>query len=481
MARYLLMILISVITLNVFGQKASDVLENGNPIKKGKRIFLKYDLDEKKLKIDDVRKDQDVDFITIEDSIIYLSHKNAINVYIRPLNPLNLNFNSETSEIIDPINQAAETAFINIHDGLQKLIVNKDVNQSDSGKENNKIVNTNDIIECQGVNDLIVLINRINVELNKSQKEVINKIFTSLKNLTFEEEQSTIESLNKANAEIAKIEVHFNELDKLVDSLKSKVESVSCDPIFQFIIKYILDANYRDFKLSIEEQKKRLTNLNTSYKLVKEMQVKASKGGGTNQLKWCVPLGEVSTKDGKISISTISVKENGFKLSESNEIVKVESKELLKRTIRFRRFQRFVPEVSIGTAYTFFKYKTFGTTTDLNGNQIIAPPVENAIKNINITSMINFNYYAPNTQVHPLLQIGLGLNSEIPTLLAGAGLRFRVGQRRIAITGGIALTWVKELDKLKVGDQISGTDDIEKDLEYQFTTPKAYFGIQYNF
>jgi hypothetical protein len=56
------------------------------------------------------------------------------------------------------------------------------------------------------------------------------------------------------------------------------------------------------------------------------------------------------------------------------------------------------------------------------------------------------------------------------------------GIKRLAIAGGIAMTWVKELDKLSVGDKISGTDDIDKDFKYS-AAPKftPYIALQYNF
>ena len=102
--------------------------------------------------------------------------------------------------------------------------------------------------------------------------------------------------------------------------------------------------------------------------------------------------------------------------------------------------------------------------------------------------MVNFNYYMPNSPIHFLYQIGAGINSGIPTIITGFGIRSNInGIKRISISGGIALTWIKELDKLKVGDEVTGTSDIDKDLKFQFSwftkqyTPKSYIGLQYNF
>ena len=44
------------------------------------------------------------------------------------------------------------------------------------------------------------------------------------------------------------------------------------------------------------------------------------------------------------------------------------------------------------------------------------------------------------------------------------------------------MTWIKELEKLKVGDEVTGTAAIDQDLKSAFSwPPKAYIGLQYNF
>lgn len=71
----------------------------------------------------------------------------------------------------------------------------------------------------------------------------------------------------------------------------------------------------------------------------------------------------------------------------------------------------------------------------------------------------------------------------MPTLLTGFGVRSNInGIKRLAISGGVAMTWVKELDELKVGDKITGTDDIDKDYKFS-SAPKfsPYVTLQYNF
>lgn len=468
----------------IFAQKASDVLENGEPVKKGHRLFLKYDLTDKVLKVDAVKKDQDVDFTTLEDSIIFMVRKNGVNVFLRPLNPLNYTYNTETKVVIDPINQAAETALGDIIGTLDNVLKpTKSAPAVTAPGDKPKGTTAVAPVECKEYGELKKAMEKIQTKLSTSKKDDINKIFESLKAITFLDEKTTVAALTTSKDEIKIIEDHFKEVEGMISETQTKVKDYPCDNPDPFIAKFIFNSILKELTSKLDEQKKRLTNLNTAYKLVKDMQEKASTGGGTDELKWCIPLNEVASKEGKISIYTVTIKESGYKLSDSKEIVSIESKELTKRSLRIRKFQRFVPEVSVGTAFTFLKYNSYGTTSDSTGQQYVGTPTENTIKNLNITTMLNFNYYIPNSPLHPLYQLGVGINSGIPTILTGFGLRSNInGIKRFAIAGGIAMTWIKELDKLKVGDKITGTDDIDKDYKYS-SAPKftPYVALQYNF
>lgn len=463
-------------------QKASDVIENGIPVEKGHRLFLKYDIIEKVLKVDAVKKDQEVDFTTLEDSIIFLVRKNAINIYLRPLNPLNYNYNTEVKVVIDPINDAAANALDGIIDVLKTVTPTK-APPSATGDTKKKKATTEPPLKCLKFEALLTSIEKIQTKLSNPKKDEILKIFENLKGISFSDEQSTKDVLIEAKDKIKIIEDHFKEVDAFITETKTDVENYDCDYPEGFTAKYIFNSILKDLSTTMEEQKKRLINLQTAYKIVKEMQEKASNGGGTDELKWCIPLNEVASKEGKISIYTVTIKESGYKSSENKEIVSIESKELIKRTVRIRKFQRFVPEVSVGTVFTFFKYNSYGTISDSTGQQFVGSPTKNTVRNLNITTMINFNYYIPNSTIHPLYQIGVGINSGIPTVLTGFGFRSNInGIKRLSISAGVAMTWIKELDKLKVGDKITGTDDIDKDYKYSSApifTP--YLGLQYNF
>jgi len=463
-------------------QKASDVLENGIHLKTGQKLFLQFD--NKVLKFDAAKSLQDPanppDFTTLEDSTIFLVTKNGLNVYLRPFNPLNYSYNTENKVVIDPINEAAATALGSIIDVLGTVIPTKAAPPAAAGSKSKVIIPP---IKCEKFKTLQTKVELIQTKLTDSKKAKTVEIFKKLKILDFADEASTKAELVIIKASVTEIENHFKEVAALIEEAKTEVKNYDCDFPESFTAKYIFNAILKDLATTMEEQKKRLDNLQTTYNLVEKAQQTASIGGGENGLRWCYKLDEVPSKEGKISICTITIKESGYKLSDKEEIVSIESKDALKRTFRVRKFQRFVPEVSIGTAFTFLKYNSYGTTSDSTGQQFVGSPTENMVRNLNITTMLNFNYYIPNSPIHPLYQLGVGINSGIPTILTGFGLRSNInGIKRLTISGGIAMTWIKELDKLKVGDKISGTDDIDKDYKYS-SAPKftPYVALQYNF
>jgi hypothetical protein len=461
-------------------QKASDVLENGKHIKSRQKLILQFE--NGILKYDATKSFQDsknpLYLTSLEDSTIFLLSRSGLNIYLKPLNPLNFSYTSDVKEIIDPINESAATA-------LETIIKIFERPTPDNNKPTNKNDNAiQSFFDKTYLNDsLRKITSETQNKLKENQKEDIIKYFNILKSMDFSDDESTKKTLDASQIAITNINNHFKTVGKLIDSAKKVIENYNCDSDESFNSKFIFTLIIKDLTTTLEEQKKRLDNLQTCYNLVDKAYQSASKGGGENGLRWCYILPGISSKQGKINVNTITIKESGYLLSDKGEIVSREAKDTIKQTIRFRRFQRFVPEVSIGTAFTFFKYNSYGTTSDSTDQQYVSTPTEKTMSNLNITTMLNFNYYIPNSPIHPFYQLGLGINSNIPTILTGFGLRSNInGIKRLTISGGLAMSWLQELDKLKVGDKISGTADIEKDLKTGIA-PKfsRYIGIQYNF
>ncbi|MGN6647373.1 MAG: hypothetical protein ACTHJT_12680 [Cytophaga sp.] len=464
-----------------FAQTASDVLENGVHLKDGEKLFLLFETN--KLKFEAAKSIEDpanpVSFSEVlEDSMIFLENGGGVGVYIRPLNPLNYSCTTENKIIVDPVDESAAAALGSI------IKVLSNVNKS-GGRESfteDSSAEETDIEICEYYMNLKKLVVSIQTQLSDNQKNRINEIFKNLKNLTFIDETSTKDKLAIIKTDMDEVETHFIDISKLIDKGKTATENYACPYPETFMTQFMFNTIFKELTNTLNEQKKRLTNLQAAYNLVKSAQEKASIGGGVPGLRWCFKLESVPVKEGKISVYTVTIKENGLKLSEDGEIVNVETKEVLKTTFRTRRFSRFIPEASVGTAFTFLKYNSYGTTSDSTGQQYVGTPTANTLKNLNVTTMINWNYYIPNSPIHPLYQIGVGINSGMPTLFTGFGIRSNVGLKRLTISGGIAATWLQELNTLKVGDKVSGTDDINKDFKYSSSpTFTPYFGIQYNF
>lgn len=464
-------------------QKASDVLEDGIPVKANHSLIFQFDGSvlryDSKESFEDKTKPVKI-INSIKDSAIFLVHDNSIGIYMRPLNPLSFSVTSETKTIDDPIDAAAAKAMGSIIDILSSTTAAKSAPAGGAPG----VLPVPPVVKYDTCLGFIAIENNLKAiqELLKSDKKTeIAGVFTQLKDMTFSDEASSIASLNAAKTAKTPIDKHFTKLDSLVKKTNELIENYNCNKPNGLLTKYVFSLVSKDLSSTLIEQKKRLANLDAAYKTVSDYLDNAKIGGGDG-LRWCVVLDTLDCEKGKISVFFITIQESGYKLSDDKEIVSIAAKDKYKKVIRVRKFQRFVPEVSVGVAYSFFKYNTYGTTTDSLGIMRVAEPTENMVRNINISTMLNFNYYIPNSPIHPLIQLGAGINSGIPTILAGGGLRFNInGLKRLAIAGGVAMTWIKELDKLSIGSEIKGTDDIDKDLKFQFIKPRGYIGLQYNF
>jgi len=82
-----------------------------------------------------------------------------------------------------------------------------------------------------------------------------------------------------------------------------------------------------------------------------------------------------------------------------------------------------------------------------------------------------------------MFQVGVAASKDVPAVLFGGGLRlFSLGKGDVAVGGGLALAWVKDLNHLRSGDVVTGTKDIEQDLSFDHAPrPRPYFTIQYKF
>ena len=463
-------------------QKAGEIIENGHHISSGKKLILKYDADNKVLKYDAREQSGAINLITLDDSMIFLLSDKAVNIYIRPVNPLSFQLNSEFKAVPDEVEESANASLGSII-GIVKSpfsAINNDKKGIDKGvkpQKNGKKGLATELAPCAQYVSITDAIENIQNKLRNDKKDDINKIFNKMKGVSYTNEKGTKLELKSIEDKITEVNTYFEKVSEEIENVKRDVVAYECPYPEPFATKYIFQTILKDITDQLDAQKKRLKKVSELKAMLDELYTIAAVGDGDG-LKWCIYLNEV----GRNNNFTITVKSGGYTISDKGEIVSAESKDIIKRVLRIRKFRKFVPEPSAGTVFTFFKYNTYGTTTDSSGKQRVASPIENPVKNINISAMLNWTMYAESSDLHPLLQVGAGINSGIPTLLFGAGLRVTSSAtNRLRLTGGIAVTWLKELSTLHVGSLVTGTADIDKDLKYGAPVVKPYFGIQYNF
>ena len=255
-------------------------------------------------------------------------------------------------------------------------------------------------------------------------------------------------------------------------------EGVHKDKTFQ--IKTLAFLSINELKEKRNEQLSRLKSISSIKKIVDEVYNKAT--FGSDGISWYTQLDEIPINKGKISNLNVKLSDAGYNIGENNF---VETKETLNKSykIKFRKYQRFIPEVSSGIAYvnniTFHKY---GTSLDeATDKYVVTDAGEEEIRRFNVTSMINFyDYRYAGEDFFPYLQLGAGTNLETPAVFLGGGFNFFGGNlSNLSISAGGVGLFRKELNDLKIGDVITGTAELEKDLSFQ---PKVrwYFSLQWH-
>lgn len=491
----LFLIVISIFYFSsVKGQNAKDVLEDAVGMKESQHIlFTKSDVKNV--------TDKEVEYQilgtskigVLKDSIMFLVKGELVKTYITPLNPLSYSFESKNELKPDQIDASAANA-------LKDIVTYVKNNTTDKQSSKNKIslfyrsiiVETEEIdnITCEpSFEDLNKHLKEIKNSLQNDYKVEISKTFQSLKVLDFKNKDNTKFGLDNSKEKSDKYKKHYDAIDTEISNFKEEVLKYSCgDDKDVFLVKNLFNQIIKDLISVKKEQFKRVENLELAVTSVEKTYLDATANA---KCDWCIEIKPNATLEkGKIASYTFTINKSGYRLTTSSdkgqdidEITSEESKEIDKKVFYFRKFRRFVPEVSSGIAYTNLDFPKFGAVTDEATNELkVAKIGEDNIKRINITAMINYNYFVDNSDIHPFIQLGAGINTDFPTLFLGTGLRFNAFDGgRFAISVGFAGSWIKTLDSLKIGDVVKDDSDVEKDIIYEFAKPKLYYGIQYNF
>ncbi|GGK79249.1 hypothetical protein GCM10011405_28890 [Rufibacter glacialis] len=465
--------IVLVTNLNSLGQSVNKILENGKLIKRQEKIFLEYN--NGKLFYDYGKVP--VDFNPLTDSSIFLIDNTSVNIWIKSLNPLKFNNKFNIIEIEDIIESNYNEAFGKLIKGLSSLL------PPPAAAPPAPVTPTPEQLACDNYTDYLIKgVKKINNLLDNNNNKNVNSIFNKLSSLTFNHSISTDTSLINQNI---KTLIKQNENIKLrIQSLRDSINIFSCSPSLkfqEFTVKTLVTNILSEAELERIVQEKRFKNLNKLSLLVRTTIETANKIGASEQLY--TPLEPVTAIRGKVKYAVIEISKGGFKLNntdiEKAEIVQAEETDKITSILVIRKFFRFIPDVSAGVAFTDITFPKFGTAVDANGRTIIADAGEEKLRKVNVSAMINFNYFAPDIRpLYPFAQLGLGTNFDYPTFFTGGGINI---DRRIALSGGWASTWVKQLNELKIGDPVPGTADLEKDITQEFNWFKPYFSIQLKF
>lgn len=456
---YLLAILLFPFVLHA--QTSSDLLEKPTRVDKHNEIRLKFE--NGVLKYQSVF-DQPGSYLSFADSLFFLTGE-GVNLRIVPLNPLNLSTAITIKETAN-LNSDAESA------ALKQI-------QDYAGKAFGGAAALAPGNEFNDINDALTVLEKSLKE--NTFKQFIAERFIILKSIDFDRVDQATNKLTTVKKDLDDLKAEYKKLDDEIKRIKGLIAIYpAADPNHDApVVTKVFTTQLNELTQLYQIQFKNVEQFESNWKLVNEVKSNSK----IRNEEMLTLLQEISVNQGKTKSVTITVNQDGFKLTDSKDIVAEEKKTLYTRTLRLTRFKRWIFEAASGIAFTTLKYPKFGTGTDEAGNTIVTDAGEENFKRLNLTAMFNWNYYIPKSNVHPFFQIGLGANAEYPALLTGLGLRIGSDNgSHFAISGGFASSWIKTLNKLKIGDKVSGTAELEKDISHEFKWPlKQYIGIQYNF
>jgi hypothetical protein len=184
-----------------------------------------------------------------------------------------------------------------------------------------------------------------------------------------------------------------------------------------------------------------------------------------------IKLEEGKVLQTELVITKYKIAEDGLSVVKDAESDKVK--------LIFRGYDPIIFSVSTGLFYGSTSIKGFGTAN--SGTDMIV--TQDTIKNNTAVTAIfgNLTFGIGSRLLAPTIQLGVDPTKKHPFFLLGGGLAFPVAN--FAITSGGIWTFEPTLSKLKPGDKISSTTELEKDVKNNFQLkPKGwYLGIQYNF
>lgn len=207
----------------------------------------------------------------------------------------------------------------------------------------------------------------------------------------------------------------------------------------------------------------------------------AAKWTGTNLTDFVISP-EIAPTFSQMQNVAVKVASVTLKVDSATSMISTDQQVAGSTTFSVRRYSALTPEIGVGAVFGTIQQPTYGTGKDASGQTIVARAPTKSLS-VNPTILVNFVCRCGSGILVPMAQIGTSTSKTLPAILLGGGVRlFGLGKGDVAIGGGAMFAWYQDLQKLKVGDVITGTNDINADLGY-ISTPKVggYFALQYKF
>lgn len=422
---------------------------------------------------------------------------NQINLYLKWINPLKYKLSWKDTTLTDERDKATKD-FVNLLVGQFGTSVSSLNVPISNFKNTDKIDKSTEIkaVDFKDIDLSLLLIHlRSNQNLLKSNEiSDLNDFFEKLKNLdklisvdvsakatevytnllNFKDVNDYIDKdkgFVKQSKNIENIEGDLNNIESSRKEIADKLKGITIgDELLKSYFRSVLTSYLEKSLKKLDNDKNIIEKLKPILKIVEK-----STANESFKQKGYFKLRTVDFDNGKKLETILTISEYEFKKETSNFSKK---SDILNEKFEFRKYDIFDISISTGIFYGNTTLKGFGVANDGTNFTVTEDDINknNAVAAI----FLNFNFKT-SRYLSPLLQIGIDPTKKRPFMLLGAG--FSIPVARLAISGGPIWTWNQSLDKLSVGQIITSTTDLDKDIIYKFDVePKGwYIGIQYNF
>jgi hypothetical protein len=267
---------------------------------------------------------------------------------------------------------------------------------------------------------------------------------------------------------------------KKQESDREKIAAVAAaidikDPLLHTLFNTSI-AKFIDQSVTDEDKDKSLTNSLSDILDIFDASFK-NESTGPNAQPGFFKARDVSLEDGKALETLLTISKYSINM-DTKASIKVSDAGRVK--LVFNKYDIIDVTISTGIFYSNATFRSYGVAPA--GDEQFTVTEEEVNRNTAVTALFcNLNFGIGSRYFAPVVQLGIDPTKKSPFLLMGGG--FAIPAARFAITGGGVWSWNQRLQHLTVGQTISSTSELEKDVKYNFEVkPRGYYiGVQYNF